>query len=186
MVIGDRIHNLRIAKNMTMEELGAKVGVGKGTIKKYESGLIKTIPSDKVELLADALETTPWYLMGWTDIDDQRRGAVHGTRISVPSHVRLDTDPATPTEAVQVSLQVPEPQRRAGAVFRIPRGSKAASAIATVREAVSRSNTAEKALLAAKPQITVEVDPLFARIHGLSTEERQRVSDFVAGIEAKK
>ena len=67
MTIGDRIHERRTARNLTMEELGQKVGVGKGTIKKYENGLIKNIPSDKIESLADALETTPEYLMGWTD-----------------------------------------------------------------------------------------------------------------------
>lgn len=67
MAIGDRVHELRIDRCFTMEELGAKVGVGKATIKKYESGVIKNIPSDKIEALADALETTPAYLMGWTD-----------------------------------------------------------------------------------------------------------------------
>lgn len=67
MAIGDRIHELRTARQFTMEELGAKVGVGKGTIKKYEDGTIKNIPSDKVEALAEALETSPEYLMGWTD-----------------------------------------------------------------------------------------------------------------------
>ena len=67
MINGDRIHDLRTARKLTMEELGSKVGVGKGTIKKYEDGSIKNIPSDKVEALADALETSPEYLMGWTD-----------------------------------------------------------------------------------------------------------------------
>ena len=73
MAIGDRIHDLRTARNLTMEELGAKVGVGKGTIKKYESGLIKNIPSDKIESLAEALETTPEYLMGWTESEHEQQ-----------------------------------------------------------------------------------------------------------------
>ena len=67
MTIGSRLHDLRIDLVLTMEELGQKVGVGKGTIKKYENGVIKNIPSDKIEALADALETTPEYLMGWTE-----------------------------------------------------------------------------------------------------------------------
>lgn len=69
MAIGDRIHEMRTMRQLTMEELGSKVGVGKGTIKKYEDGSIKNIPSDKVEALAEALETSPEYLMGWTDND---------------------------------------------------------------------------------------------------------------------
>ena len=71
MTIGDRIHDLRISKSYTMEELGHKVGVGKGTIKKYENGSIKNIPSDKIEAMAEALETTPEYLMGWTENEQQ-------------------------------------------------------------------------------------------------------------------
>lgn len=65
MVRGDRIRDLRLSKRMTLEELGTIVGVGKGTVKKYENGTIENIPSDKIELLANALETTPEYLMGW-------------------------------------------------------------------------------------------------------------------------
>lgn len=67
MARGDRIRILRTEHNLTMEELGIKVGVGKATIKKYENGTINNIPSDKIELLAQALETTPEYIMGWDD-----------------------------------------------------------------------------------------------------------------------
>ena len=65
MVRRERIHELRTSKKMTLEELGEKVGVGKATIKKYESGVITNIPSDKIEALAEALGTTPSYIMGW-------------------------------------------------------------------------------------------------------------------------
>lgn len=67
MARGDRIRDLRAKQGLTMEELGEKIGVGKATIKKYENGIIENIPSDKIEALADTLETTPAYLMGWTD-----------------------------------------------------------------------------------------------------------------------
>ena len=67
MSIGVRVHELRHDLGLTMVELGDKIGVGKATIKKYESGAIKNIPSDKIESLAEALETTPEYLMGWTE-----------------------------------------------------------------------------------------------------------------------
>ena len=67
MSIGERVYELRHDLGLTMVELGDKIGVGKATIKKYESGDIKNIPSDKIESLAEALETTPEYLMGWTE-----------------------------------------------------------------------------------------------------------------------
>ena len=40
MTTGERIRQLRIEHDMTQEELGAKIGVQKAAIYKYETGLI--------------------------------------------------------------------------------------------------------------------------------------------------
>lgn len=69
MEIGDRIKDLRIHLNLSQTELADKIGSTKQNIYKYENGLITNIPSDKIEQLASALNTTPAYLMGWTDND---------------------------------------------------------------------------------------------------------------------
>lgn len=57
---------------MTLEELAEKVGTSKQTIQRYESGKISNIPSDKIELLAKYLDTTPAKLMGW-EISRERK-----------------------------------------------------------------------------------------------------------------
>ena len=57
----------------TQLEIGKKVGVGKATIQKYECGVITNIPPDKIELLAEALETTPGFIMGWEKDPDSER-----------------------------------------------------------------------------------------------------------------
>lgn len=62
---GDRIHIARKNANLTMDELGKSVGVSKATIKRYESGEISNIPSDKIELIAQATGVTESYIMGW-------------------------------------------------------------------------------------------------------------------------
>lgn len=49
--------------HMTLEEVAKIVGVSRQTIQRYESGIIASIPSDKIEKLAIALRTTPAYLM---------------------------------------------------------------------------------------------------------------------------
>lgn len=67
MEMGEKIRILRLKKEMTLEELGSKVGVGKSTVRKWENGIIANMKRDKIKLLADALETTPAYLMGWED-----------------------------------------------------------------------------------------------------------------------
>ena len=58
MNTGDRIKQLRMQKNMTLEELGQKVGVGKSTVRKWETGAIANMRRDKIAKLADALDTT--------------------------------------------------------------------------------------------------------------------------------
>lgn len=65
MGLKENIKQKRMEKEMTLEELANKVGVSRQTIQRYESGIISNIPSDKIELMADALKTTPAYLMGW-------------------------------------------------------------------------------------------------------------------------
>lgn len=67
MDIGDKIHQLRIANNMTLEELGNKVSVGKSTVRKWEQGIIQNMKRDKIDLLARALNCSPAYLMGWEE-----------------------------------------------------------------------------------------------------------------------
>lgn len=67
MTMGDRIHCLRADLGLTLQELGDKVGVGASTVRKWETGFIKTLRTDKIQKLADALDTSVDYLMGWTD-----------------------------------------------------------------------------------------------------------------------
>lgn len=67
MALKDNIKSQRTRCEMTLEELAQKVGVSRQTIQRYESGVIKNIPSNNIEKIAVALHTTPEYLMGWTD-----------------------------------------------------------------------------------------------------------------------
>lgn len=60
---------LRIKRGMTLEEVGNIVGVGKSTVRKWESGQIANMRRDKIALVAKALGTTPSYLMGWDDAE---------------------------------------------------------------------------------------------------------------------
>ena len=65
MALNDRLKAARTAKGFTLDEVAAKVGVSRQTIQRYESGVISNIPSDNIEKLAAALDTTPAVLMGW-------------------------------------------------------------------------------------------------------------------------
>ena len=67
MNIGEKIHDLRTQKGLTLEELGNLVGVGKSTVRKWENGIIANMRRDKILKIAEALNTTPAYLMGWEE-----------------------------------------------------------------------------------------------------------------------
>lgn len=67
MNTGERIKNRRKAMNITAEELGAKVGIDRSTVYRYEKGDIEKVPISALEPFATALHTTVSYLMGWTD-----------------------------------------------------------------------------------------------------------------------
>lgn len=67
MTTGERIKYLRIQKGMSQEELGAKLGVQKSAIHKYESGLVVNLKRSTIARLAEALDTTPAYLMGYDE-----------------------------------------------------------------------------------------------------------------------
>ena len=65
MAIGDRIKAARKAKDLTLEELASALKLSRQTLSRYENGIISNIPSDKIEKLAEVLNTSPAYLMGW-------------------------------------------------------------------------------------------------------------------------
>lgn len=73
MTVGERIRAYRERMGITQEELARKIGTRKQTIYKYENNIITNIPSDKIENIATALETTPVVLMGWLDIAEENK-----------------------------------------------------------------------------------------------------------------
>ena len=71
MEFKDLIRSRRLELNMTMEEVATKIGVSTPTIQRYESGNIKNVRRDKIALLANALNCSPEYLMGWTEREEK-------------------------------------------------------------------------------------------------------------------
>lgn len=62
---GTRIKQKRLELNMTQDELARKVGyTSRSSINKIELGFVD-LPQSKIAAIANALGTTPAYLMGW-------------------------------------------------------------------------------------------------------------------------
>ena len=62
-----RIRELRRERGYTLEKIAKDVGVGKSTVRKWETGIIANMRRDKIAALAQSLNTTPAYLMGWDE-----------------------------------------------------------------------------------------------------------------------
>lgn len=67
MDIGNRIKQRRLSLGITAEDLAYEIGKSRTTIYRYENGDIENIPTTVLEPLAEALRTTPSFLMGWDD-----------------------------------------------------------------------------------------------------------------------
>jgi transcriptional regulator with XRE-family HTH domain len=65
----ENIKNRRLELNMTLEEVSKQLNISKPTLQRYESGVISNVPFETIEKLAEILQTTPSYLIGWSDIN---------------------------------------------------------------------------------------------------------------------
>lgn len=65
MDVGKRIKERRKELNMSVDELAQRLNKNRTTVYRYEKGDIENLPMDILGPLAEALNTTPAYLMGW-------------------------------------------------------------------------------------------------------------------------
>ena len=72
----DRIKSRRTELGLTVEELAHKMGYkDKSSISKIENGKAD-IPQSKIAAFADALQTTPAYLMGWEEQPEPKKPTI--------------------------------------------------------------------------------------------------------------
>lgn len=73
MTVGERIKQRRKALGISAEDLAERVGKSPATIYRYEKGDIQRVDSSSLQPIAEALSTTPAYLMGWEDDPEPQR-----------------------------------------------------------------------------------------------------------------
>lgn len=89
MTKGERIKLLRKKANMTQEELAKLLNTTKQTIYKYEQSVVTNIPSDRVERIAEVLNSTPAYIMGWEANKPETSKKIDATTDVL---IRMETD----------------------------------------------------------------------------------------------
>ena len=69
----DILRRKRLELGLTYEELGKVVGVGKSTVRKWETGMIDNMRRDNIVALSKALNISPILLMGLNDVEEQEQ-----------------------------------------------------------------------------------------------------------------
>ena len=100
-----KIKRLRLEKNMTLEQVATIVGVGKSTVRKWETGMIVNMKRDKIALLAKALGTTPAYLMGWKE-DAKKDNSPDALKLTEGEAMLLELFRQIPEDAQKMYLEV--------------------------------------------------------------------------------
>ena len=73
MDVHDRIKLRRLELGLTLKDVSKRLGVAESTVSRYETEDIKNMGIDKIEKLAQALDCSPGYIMGWEiDIDIEK------------------------------------------------------------------------------------------------------------------
>lgn len=65
--VSERILERRKQLGLSAEDVAALIGVSPSTVYRYESSEIENMGIDKLEPIANALQTTAAYLMGWVE-----------------------------------------------------------------------------------------------------------------------
>lgn len=67
MAMGERIRDRRKLLHLTQEEFGQKLGVQKSAVAKWENGRVENIKRSTIQQMAEILDCTPAYLMGFEE-----------------------------------------------------------------------------------------------------------------------
>ena len=81
MQIKDLIRTKREELGLTYEALGKLVGVGKSTVRKWETRMIENMRRDNIIALSKALNISPSILMGWEDYNSESKSILDQNEI---------------------------------------------------------------------------------------------------------
>lgn len=87
MNTGELISQRRKELGLTLEELGNMVGVGKSTVRKWETGFIENMKRDKIALLASALRIKPSLLVGCDEYDEPKASQANSKQVPLLGRV---------------------------------------------------------------------------------------------------
>lgn len=114
MEINERIKELRLQNNLTLEEVANIVGVTKATVQRWESGLIANMRRDKIVSLAKALHTSPGYILG---IENSNYGVNNGIIGNNNNNNIISKEKLSPIDEAILTICKSLPEKQKGEVL---------------------------------------------------------------------
>ena len=104
--MAQRIKALRQERGLTLEQVAEVVGVGKSTVRKWETGMIANMRRDKIADLAKALGTTPAYLMGWKEENVEKKSYPREPQLTEVEKLALELFRRIPEDKQEEALDL--------------------------------------------------------------------------------
>lgn len=89
MEIYEKLKSRRIELNLTLEQVGEYVGVGKSTVRKWENGIIKDMKRSQIAKYAEILQISPAVILGISDEEYHSNSASEITGIRLPLYASI-------------------------------------------------------------------------------------------------
>lgn len=116
MGMSDRIKEQRVKKGLTQEDLGAKLGLQKSAIAKYENGRVENIKRSTIQKMAEVLDCSPAFLMGWDEPTPIKTTVSHTVRI--PVYGSVSAGPGCFADGnIESFIDIPEEMAKHGEFF---------------------------------------------------------------------
>lgn len=112
----DRLRELRLSRDLTLQQVADYVGLQKAAIYKYEHGLTVNPKRSLIEKLAVLFQVSPSYLLGINDDEEKSDSVTKGVRIPVLGNVAAGI-PITAVTDVEDWEEIPEKLASSGTYF---------------------------------------------------------------------
>lgn len=115
-IFSKRLKQLRIERGKTQKEIADELNVKRTTYGEYERGKISP-PVEKIKTLAEILNTTPQYLLGWENIHAEHDDNVTGNIIK---KLREQRNISSKEFAKEINISVSDLKKYEDGTYQIP------------------------------------------------------------------
>ena len=96
----------RLELGMTLKNVADIVGVTESTVRKWEVGIIANMKKNKLEKLANALQTTIPYILGLEDNEDKKTSKIINKYIELENLVKSEKEKEDILEEILKNMEL--------------------------------------------------------------------------------